>query len=65
MGTLTYVMEFALSTGQTVFEGRKFHVEQRRFEANSVPQVYDVIVHLGAAVILPVLDDGRLVLIHN
>ncbi|MBP7745096.1 MAG: NUDIX hydrolase [Phycisphaerae bacterium] len=29
------------------------------------PHHYDIIVHPGAAVILPVLDDGRLVLIRN
>jgi ADP-ribose pyrophosphatase len=59
------VTEFALSTGQTVFEGQKFRVEQRPFEVDGAIHVYDVIVHPGAAVILPVLDDGRLVLIHN
>jgi ADP-ribose pyrophosphatase len=54
-----------LNAGQIVFEGKKFHVEQRPFDVNGAVHVYDVIVHPGAAVILPVLDDGRLVLISN
>jgi len=54
-----------LSKVTTIFTGRKFHVERRAFEADGTPHVFEVIVHPGAAVILPVLDDGRLLLIHN
>lgn len=48
-----------------VFEGRKFDVERREFDTRGRHHVYDIILHPGAAVILPVLDDGQLVLIHN
>lgn len=54
-----------MSDQTAVFTGRKFRVERREFVVNGVPHVYDIIVHPGAAVILPVLDDRRLVLIHN
>jgi ADP-ribose pyrophosphatase len=54
-----------LNASRTVFVGKKFHVEQRPFDVDGTAHVYDVIVHPGAAVILPVLDDGRLVLIQN
>ncbi len=48
-----------------VFEGRRFRVERRAYAVRGTPHHYDIIVHPGAAVILPVLDDGRLVLIRN
>jgi ADP-ribose pyrophosphatase len=54
-----------LSDPTTVFTGKKFRVERRELDMQGVPHVYDIIVHPGAAVILPVLDDGRLLLIHN
>lgn len=54
-----------MTNRETVFTGRKFHVERRTFELGGTPHVHDIIVHPGAAVILPVLDDGRVVLIHN
>lgn len=54
-----------LSNSTTVFTGRKFRVERHELDVQGVPHVYDIIVHPGAAVILPVLDDGRLLLIHN
>jgi len=48
-----------------LFEGRRFRVERRERPTATGPHPYDVVVHPGAAVILPVLDDGRIVLIHN
>lgn len=45
---------------------RLFSVEQRVFSRAGGPDVVrDVVVHPGAVVILPVLDDGRIVLIRN
>jgi hypothetical protein len=54
-----------LPTGETVFESYRFRIERRPFDHGGRRHVHDVIVHPGAAVILPVLDDGRLVLIAN
>ncbi len=34
-------------------------------EQGGAPRDYEVVVHPGAAVILPVLEDGRVLLIHN
>jgi ADP-ribose pyrophosphatase len=59
------VAEMTLSDGPIVFESRKFRVQRREFEAGGAHHVFDIILHPGAAVILPVLDDGRLVLIRN
>ena len=50
---------------ETVFEGRRIRVLRRRFELNGCTHTHEVVVHPGVAVILPVLDDGRIVLIHN
>ncbi len=45
---------------------RLFTVEQREYpQAGRDPLVRDVIVHPGAVVILPILDDGRVVMIRN
>lgn len=48
-----------------VFEGHRFRVERRAYAVRGISHHYDIIVHPGAAVILPVLDDGQLVLIRN
>lgn len=45
------------------FVGRKFRVERVEDGRNGHP--HDVIVHPGAAVILPLLDEDRVVLIRN
>jgi ADP-ribose pyrophosphatase len=50
---------------ETVFEGRRIRVLRRRFEFGGRTHTHEVVVHPGVAVILPVLDDGRIVLIHN
>lgn len=57
--------ERALNREQTIFTGKRFRVERRAVDVAGVPHLYDIIVHPGAAVILPILDDGRVLLIHN
>jgi ADP-ribose pyrophosphatase len=54
-----------LDKQDTVFVGRRFTVQRREFDRGGAHHVFDIIVHPGAAVILPVLDDGRLVLVRN
>ncbi len=49
-----------------VFRGRKFRVERRVApDRHGRSRSYDLVVHPGAAVILPILDDGRVLLIRN
>jgi ADP-ribose pyrophosphatase len=49
-----------------VFQGRKFFVEQaQHMDRHERPRSFEVVRHPGAAVILPLLDDGRVVLIRN
>lgn len=55
----------ATSTVRTAYEGRRIRVEQRRFVLAGREHTYDIVIHPGAAVILPILDDGRIVLIAN
>lgn len=51
---------------QIAFAGRKFRVEVSSYEGpDGATHRLEVIRHPGAAVILPLLDDGRLVLIKN
>jgi ADP-ribose pyrophosphatase len=50
---------------ETVFDGRRIRVLRRRFEIDGCTHTHEIVVHPGAAVILPVLDDGRVVLIRN
>lgn len=52
----------------TLLSTRLFSVERRLYPRSpdgGEPVIRDVIVHPGAVVILPVLDDGRIVLIRN
>lgn len=51
---------------EVLLEARIFTVE-RRFEADREGQPHErfVVVHPGAVVVLPVLDDGRVILIRN
>jgi ADP-ribose pyrophosphatase len=58
-------MDSTVSDGPIVFESKKFRVQRREFARDGARHVFDIVVHPGAAVILPVLDDGRLLLIHN
>ena len=43
----------------------KFRVERWAFDANGRHLEHDIVVHPGASVILPVLPDGRIVMIYN
>lgn len=54
-----------MSAGKIVFEGRKFHVERGEFDLGGRTQVFDIVVHPGSAVVLPLLADQRVVLIRN
>jgi ADP-ribose pyrophosphatase len=53
------------ASDETVFEGRIFHVIRRAALINGRTHHFDIVQHPGAAVILPILDDQRVVLIHN
>lgn len=56
----------AASGGETLFEGVKFDVERRRVPTREGgTAVREVVVHPGAVVVLPLLDDGRIVMIRN
>lgn len=48
-----------------VYSARKFQVERMRVPVAGAVVDYDVVVHPGAAVVLPVLPDGRILLIRN
>lgn len=50
---------------ELVFTGRKFRVERCHFPAGDQARSYEIIRHAGAAVILPVLPDGRIVFERN
>jgi ADP-ribose pyrophosphatase len=50
---------------RTVFEGAKFSVEDLEVVTESGPVRRERIVHPGAVVLLPILADGRYVLIRN
>lgn len=50
----------------TVFHGVKFDVERRSVPtADGGTAMREVVVHPGAVVVLPLLDDGRIVMIRN
>jgi ADP-ribose pyrophosphatase len=50
--------------GQIVFQGRRFLVcRQQVTVGGGSPHVYEIVVHPGAAVVLPLLPDGRVLLI--
>ena len=54
------------SSSQTVFRGKVFSVARHSvIEPGGVAVVRDVVHHKGSAVILPVLEDGRVVLIRQ
>lgn len=55
-----------METPSVAYQGRRFRVEHHDVPGrDGKPRRYDLIVHPGAAVILPILDDGRVVLIRN
>ncbi|MDB4977487.1 MAG: hypothetical protein JWN48_5828 [Myxococcaceae bacterium] len=50
----------------SVVIGRRVRIEQRRLpRRDGRVEVRDMVVHPGSVVLLPILDDGRLVLIRN
>lgn len=51
--------------GDVLMSGRVFSVERQQYRRGGRNVTRDVVVHPGAVAILPVLDDGRLVLIRN
>ncbi len=48
-----------------MYSARKFRVERMRVPVANAVLDYDIVVHPGAAVVLPVLPDGRILLIRN
>lgn len=51
---------------RTVYSGRKIRLDLRpSVDTDGRTREYEVIVHPGAAVILPLLNDGRVVMIRN
>jgi len=55
-----------MSSDPIVLESRKFSVARRRAtDRSGAARSYDYVIHPGAAVILPILPDGRVVLIRN
>jgi ADP-ribose pyrophosphatase len=55
-----------LHDAPTAFHGSRFDVRLLRItQADGREQVREVVVHPGAVVLLPVLDDGRVLLIRN
>ncbi|MDZ7778424.1 MAG: NUDIX hydrolase [Gemmatimonadota bacterium] len=51
---------------EPVFEGVKFDVERRRVPTrDGGSAVRELVVHPGAVVVLPLLEDGRIVMIRN
>lgn len=55
-----------MSAPETVFKGAKFRLERHDVPTrDGKPRRYDLIVHPGSAVVLPILDDGRVLLIRN
>ena len=54
------------STREEIFQGVKFGVERRRVPTrDGGSAIREVVVHPGAVVVLPFLDDGRVVMIRN
>jgi ADP-ribose pyrophosphatase len=55
--------EKQVSTGRVIYAGRKFRLEQRLIAgSDGQARTVDLIYHPGAAVILPLLADGRVLL---
>jgi ADP-ribose pyrophosphatase len=56
----------AMKSREVLLTAAKFRVARLRFEGPDGRQIaLDVVEHPGAAVILPLLDDGRIVMIRN
>jgi ADP-ribose pyrophosphatase len=55
-----------VSDSKIVYRATRFHVEQRIVPgADGREHPHDILVHPGAAVVLPLLEDGRVVMIEN
>lgn len=55
-----------MDPGEVVFKSSKFIVRRRQVpDRDGTLHMYDIVEHPGAAVILPLLDDGRVLLISN
>jgi ADP-ribose pyrophosphatase len=53
-------------SSETIFKGRVFTLKRERVaEPGGIVTTRDIIVHPGSVVVLPVLDDGRIVLIRQ
>ena len=56
----------AEGSGERIFQGVKFDVERREVPTrDGGTAMREVVVHPGAVVVLPVLEDGRIVMIRN
>jgi ADP-ribose pyrophosphatase len=59
-------MSYRLVEKQVIFSGEKIRLELHHLEDDSGKRTRrEVVVHPGAVVILPILEDGRIVLIRN
>lgn len=59
-------MSDAETVAETLFHGVKFDVQRRWIPTSDGDSaVREVVVHPGAVVVLPLLDDGRIVMIRN
>jgi ADP-ribose pyrophosphatase len=59
-------MDYRLIEKQVIFEGKKVRLELHHLENDEGERTRrEVCVHPGAVVVLPFLDDGRVVLIRN
>jgi ADP-ribose pyrophosphatase len=60
-------MHYRLIEKQLVFKGKKVQVEVDRIEDEETGREYsrEMVIHPGAVVILPVMEDGRVLLIRN
>lgn len=60
-------MPYRLIERQVLYKGSKVHLELHRLEDEVTEKVTkrEIVVHPGAVVILPLLDDGRVLLIRN
>ena len=55
-----------VTSSETLFQGRVFALKRDHiFEPNGIEAIREVIVHPGSVVVLPVLSDGRIVLIRQ
>ena len=65
---LQFVGDNTMPIGESkvLFQGRRFRVERQvQVGPDGRERIWDFVRHLGAAVILPLLDDGRLCLVRN